>query len=431
MMGKDQSMPKKAKELTAMEVGRLKEPGLYPVGNPPGLYLQVVPSGARTWIYRAMMAGKRRDMGLGGFPGVTLAMAREAAREARQAISGGVDPIEARKAAKREAVEAVASRVTFQWCAEQYLAAHRAGWKNAKHADQWANTLKDYAYPVLGDMLVSDVTREHVVRVLNPIWTTKNETASRLRGRVEKVLDWAKVAGYRAGDNPAAWKGNLSASLPKPSKVQAATKEHQPAVQVAQVGAFVRDLRAAHGAAARALEFALLTAARSGEVLGMVWGEVDMTARVWTVPASRMKAGKEHRVPLSEQALQVLEGMGPRDAGAYVFKGRPRKGNTNTKLSNMAMNMIMRRMAYTDTEGRVCVPHGLRSTFRDWAGDCTAYPRDVVEAALAHAVGDETERAYRRGDALERRRALMQEWAQWCDKAGSAGAGVVVPLRAA
>ena len=175
----------------------------------------------------------------------------------------------------------------------------------------------------------------------------------------------------------------------------------------------------------------MLTAARSGEVLGMVWGEVDMTARVWTVPASRMKAGKEHRVPLSEQALQVLEGMGPRDAGAYVFKRRPRKGNTNTKLSNMAMNMIMRRMAYTDTEGRVCVPHGLRSTFRDWAGDCTAYPRDVVEAALAHAVGDETERAYRRGDALERRRALMQEWAQWCDKAGSAGAGVVVPLRAA
>lgn len=399
------------------------------MGNPPGLYLQVVPSGARTWIYRAMMAGKRRDMGLGGFPGVTLAMAREVAREARQAISDGADPIESRKAAKREAVEAAASRVTFQWCAEQYIAAHRAGWKNAKHADQWVNTLRDYAYPVLGDMLVSGIKLEHVVRVLDPIWLTKNETASRLRGRVEKVLDWAKVAGYRSGDNPAAWKGNLSVSMPRPSKVQA--KRHQPAVQVAQVGAFVQDLRAVHGTAARALEFALLTAARSGEVLGMVWGEVDMVARVWTVPASRMKAGKEHRVPLSEQALKVLEAMGPGEAGDYVFKGRPSKGNTNTKLSNMAMGMLMRRMAYKDSAGNVCVPHGLRSTFRDWGGDISGYPRDMLEFCLAHAISSDTEKAYRRGDALERRRALMQDWARWCDKVGDAGAGVVVSLRAA
>lgn len=426
-------MPRKAKELTALEVGRLKGPGLYPVGNPPGLYLQVVPSGARTWIYRAMMAGKRRDMGLGGFPGVTLAAAREAAREARQAISEGADPIEARKAAKREAVEAAASRVTFQWCAEQYIAAHRAGWKNAKHADQWANTLQTYAYPVLGDMLVSGIKLEHVMRVLDPIWLTKNETASRLRGRVEKVLDWAKVAGYRAGDNPAAWKGNLSASLPKPSKVQAPTKKHHPAVQVAQVGLFARDLRALDGTAAKALEFTLLTAARTEEVLSMVWGEVDLSERVWTAPAGRTKGSKTHRYPLSEQALRVLEAMMPGDAGAYVFKGRKRKGNTNTRLSDMAMVAVMRRMGYKDRDGRVCVPHGLRSSLRDWGGDFTTYPRELLETALSHTVGNETERAYRRSDALEKRRVLMQDWANYCDKVGSAGAGagVVVSLRAA
>ena len=424
-------MPRKAKELTALEVGRLKAPGMHPVGNPPGLYLQVTESGARTWVLRAVMAGKRRDMGLGGCPGVPLAAARESARQARAAISGGADPIEARKAAQRRAAEAAALRVTFQWCAQLYIAAHRAGWRNAKHGDQWENTLREYAFPVLGDLLVSDVTREHVLRVLNPIWASKNETASRLRGRIEKVLDWAKAAGYRTGDNPATWKGNLSATLAKPSKVQATTKEHHPAIPVAQVGVFARDLRAVPGAAARALEFAMLTAARTGEVLGMTWAEVDLQARVWTVPAGRMKAGKEHRVPLSERAAQVLTLVGPGDAGDFVFKGRPTSASTNVQLSNMSLNMLMRRMGHKDAAGRVCVPHGLRSTFRDWAGDCTAYPRDVVEAALSHAVGDETERAYRRSDALERRRALMAEWAQWCDKVGEAGAGVVVSLRAA
>lgn len=420
-------MPKKVKDLSAVEVGRLVEPGFHAVGGVPGLHLRVTESGARGWVLRAMVGTKRRDIGLGGFPEVTLAAARAAARAAKDTIKGGADPVEMRKDARAKLVQEAAKRVTFEWCATEYIKAHRAGWKNAKHADQWNNTLRDYAYPVIGGVFVSDVSRELVLRILQPIWQEKNETANRLRGRMESVLDWAKAAGYRTGDNPAEWKGNLSAALPKSSKVQKVTSH--PAVQAHEMGAFMQALRACVGVSPKALEFVALTATRSGEVRGMVWGEVDRKAGVWIIPAGRMKAAKEHRVPLSRQALELLDGQGWGDTGAVVFPGV--KGQA---LSDMSLTAVSRKLAFKDAAGRVCVPHGLRSTFRDWAGEFTNYPRELAEQALAHAIGDATEQAYRRGDALEKRRVMMQAWADFCDTVRSdaqVGGGRVVSLRAA
>jgi integrase len=340
---------------------------------------------------------------------------------------GGVNPVEQRKAARALLVAESTKRVTFEWCAAEYIKAHRAGWKNAKHADQWANTLRDYAHPVIGKLAVADVSRELVLRILQPIWLEKNETAGRLRGRIEVVLDWAKAAGYRAGDNPAAWKGNLEAALAKPSKIKKVASH--PAVQTHEMGAFMQALRGCAGVSAKALAFVALTAARSGEVRGMVWGEVDRKAGVWVVPAERMKADKEHRVPLSRQALALLDVQGWGDAGAVVFPGV--KGQA---LSDMSLTAVTRKLAFKDKAGRVCVPHGLRSTFRDWAGEFTNYPRELAEQALAHAIGDATEQAYRRGDALEKRRGMMQAWAEFCDTVrgdAQVGGGSVVSLRAA
>lgn len=420
-------MPKKVKELSALEVGRLTAQGFHAVGGIPGLHMRITESGARGWVLRAVVGAKRRDIGLGGFPEVTLSDARAAARKAKETIKGGADPVEQRKAARALLLSEAAKRVTFEWCAAEYIKAHRAGWKNAKHADQWANTLRDYAYPVIGKLAVSDVSRELVLRILQPIWQEKNETAARLRGRIELVLDWAKAAGYRAGDNPAAWKGNLEAALAKPGKVQKVASH--PAIQTHEMGAFMQALRACEGVSAKALAFVALTAARSGEVRGMVWGELDKKAGVWTVPAGRMKAAKEHRVPLSKQALALLDAQGWGDAKAVVFPGV--KGQA---LSDMSLTAVTRKLAFKDKAGRVCVPHGLRSTFRDWAGEFTNYPRELAEQALAHAVGDATEQAYRRGDALEKRRVMMQAWAEFCDTVRSDAqvlGGAVVALRAA
>lgn len=420
-------MPKKVKELSALEVGRLTAQGFHAVGGIPGLHMRITDTGARGWVLRVMVGTKRRDIGLGGFPEVTLSDARAAAREAKQTIKGGEDPVELRKAARALLLAEAANRVTFEWCAAEYIKAHRAGWKNAKHADQWANTLRDYAHPVIGKLAVADVSRELVLRILQPIWLEKNETATRLRGRIEVVLDWAKAAGYRTGDNPAAWKGNLSAALAKPSKVQKVTSH--PAVQAHEMGTFMQALRLCEGVSPKALEFVALTAARSGEVRGMVWGEVDRKAGVWVIPAVRMKAEREHRVPLSQQALALLDAQGWGDAGAVVFPGG--KGQA---LSDMSLTAVTRKLAFKDKAGRVCVPHGLRSTFRDWAGEFTNYPRELAEQALAHAIGDATEQAYRRGDALDKRRVMMQAWAEFCDTVRSdaqVGGGSVVSLRAA
>lgn len=411
-------MPKVAKELGALAVSRLKTPGLHPVGGVAGLRLQVTPTGARSWVMRTVVGSKRRELGLGAYPEVPLADARRLALLAKEQITGGIDPVAERKAARSALIAEQAKAMTFEDCAGKFIEAQEAGWRNAKHGQQWRNTLKTYAYPVIGSMLVSDVTLANVLKVLEPIWTTKTETASRLRGRIESVLDWAKGRGYRTGDNPAAWKGNLDAQLAKAGKV--ARVDHHTALPVAEVGAFMQRLRAAEGQGARALEFAILTAARSGEVRGATWAEIDLDAGIWTVPGERMKAGKEHRVPLSAAALQLLKAQ-PTIAGIdYVFsaaRGGP--------LSDMTLSAVLRRMEVE------AVPHGFRSTFRDWVSERTSYPGDMAELALAHVIGNKVEAAYRRGDQFDKRRRLMEEWAAFCAKVETASEGNVVPMRQA
>ncbi len=415
-------MAKVAKALSALEVGRLVAPGYHAVGTVPGLNLQVTPGGAKSWVLRIKVGSKRREIGLGPYPAVKLAQAHELARNTRDQVGQGVDPIEHKKSLLSELVARQAQEMTFEAAARGYIKAHRDGWKNEKHGQQWENTLATYAHPIIGKMNVKDVALSHVIKVLEPIWSTKNETASRLRSRMELVLDWAKVRGHRSGENPAAWRGNLDKLLPKPSKVNAG--ENHPAVSVGEVGAFVRDLRQHQGMGALALEFALLTAGRSGEVRGATWAEIDMKAGVWLVPKERMKAGKEHRVPLSGAAVKLLEGL-PRMAGTELVFPAIRGG----ELSDATMSQLMRRMGYKDAAGRVCVPHGLRSTFRDWAGERSSYPRDVVEAALAHVRGDKTEAAYFRSDLFDKRRRMMAEWATFVERV-EVPADNVVAMRA-
>lgn len=394
-------MPKKAKELSAIEVSRLTVEGRYPVGGVAGLCLKVSPAGAPSWVLRVVVAGKRRDAGLGGYPSVTLAQAREKARQARADIERGIDPIAARAAAKSALTAARGQETTFANAAELFIQAKSAEWKNAKHVAQWTATLETYAYPVVGKMQVRDVTLAHVVKILEPIWSTKTETAKRLRGRLEQVLDWATVRGFRHGDNPARWKGHLDKILAKPGKV--AKTAHHPALPYAAMGRFMADLRQKEGISAHMLEFTILTAARSGEARGATWAEIDLDAALWIIPGERMKAGKEHRVPLSERVLEILRDL-PRVTGTDLVFPAPRNG----QLSDMAMTAIMRRM------GVKAVPHGFRSTFRDWCAECTNYPRDVAEMALAHAIGNKVEAAYRRGDLFEKRKQLMADWARFC-----------------
>jgi len=396
-------MPRTAKKLGALEVSRLTKPGTHAVGEVPGLILQVLPSGARTWVLRRLVGKHRRELGLGGYPAVTLAAARERARALRAEIAAGVDPIEQRRAARSALLATQAAAVTFKDCAERYIKAHEAGWRNAKHAQQWTNTLTQHAYPVMGALLVRDVELSHVMRVLEPIWGTTNETAVRLRGRVELVLDWATVRGFREGTNPARWRGHLDKLLPKPSKVN--NREHFAALPLADMGAFMLKLRAAEGMGARALEFAILTAARSGEVRGARMVEIDREAKVWIVPGARMKAGKDHRVPLTDAALQVLDAVAtmPRVGDPDLIFQAPRGG----LLSDMTLTAVLRRLEVP------AVPHGFRSTFRDWVAECTAYPNEAAELALAHTVGDKVEAAYRRGDMFDKRRRMMADWAAY------------------
>ncbi len=401
-------MPKIAKELTPLAVSKLRRTGLHAVGGINGLGLKVMPAGSRAWVLRTVVAGKRREYGLGGYPTVTLASARERARAMLDQLFAGIDPAVTKKQAKSALAAQRAKAVNFKTLAEQYIAQHEAGWKNAKHAAQWSSTLETYAFPAIGKMLAADIDTPSVLRVLQPIWTDKSETASRLRGRIEAVLDFANAKGLREGPNPARWKGNLALTLPAKRKVS--TVKHHPAVPVKDMLSFFRALRSREGMAARALEFLTLTAARSGEVRGAQWSEIDLAKKVWAVPAERMKAKREHRVPLSTQAIKLLNLLSSRKEGGLLFPGSKQK----TKLSDMALTAVMRRMEID------AVPHGLRSSFRDWVGEETAFPREVAEMALAHTVGNAVEAAYRRGDLFEKRRLMMQDWAAYLTKERSA-----------
>jgi integrase len=404
--------------LTALMVSKAKRPGMYADGG--GLYLQVTDGGA-SWIYRYMLRGRAREMGLGALALFGLSEARAKALDARRLCHAGVDPIEARHAERQQARLDAAKAVTFGQCAESYIKSHRAGWRSTKHAAQWEATLVKYAKPVIGALPVQAVDTALVLKVLEPIWTTKPETAGRVRGRIEVVLDWAKVRGCRTGDNPARWRGHLDKLLPARGKVRKV--EHHAALPYGELPGFLAALREQEGISARALEFTILTAARTGETIFARWSELDLLDKTWTIPAARMKAGREHRVPLSARALAILQEMQAHrhaDDG-FVFPG----GKPGKPLSNMAFLRLLRRMKRDNLTA-----HGFRSSFKDWASDRTSFQNEIVEAALAHVVGSKVEQAYRRGDMFEKRRRLMQVWAEFCGQpAGDRAA--VVPLRSA
>ena len=359
-------------------------------GDGRGLFLYVKPSGARSWVLRYQVQGRRRDLGLGSFPDVTLAMARDRASEARRLIAEGGDPIARKQQAKPK---------TFKDAALELIESKRPGWKNAKHAAQWTSTLEAYAFPKIGQVQVAKIETADVIAALTPIWSAKPETANRVRQRIEAVLDYASALGIRAGDNPARWRGHLDHLLPKPKKVRAV--KHHPALPHSEISDFMSQLESRDGVAARALGFTILTAARSGETRGATWAEIDLEAKVWTIPAGRMKAGKEHRVPLSLAALALLGDK--RDDDKLIFESEAKRGKP---ISDMSMTAVLRRMERDDI-----TVHGFRSTFRDWAGETTSFPREVIEAALAHGIRNKAEAAYARSDLFEKRRKLMEAWA--------------------
>lgn len=387
-------------------------------GDGAGLWLHVNPAGARSWIFRFMLNGRAREMGLGPVHTVGLADARKRAQECRQQVLEGIDPIAARQARRAGARVEAAKAMNFAECAERYIAAHRAGWKNDKHAAQWPATLATYVYPVFGNLPVEAIDTALVMKAVEPIWAEKPETASRVRGRIESVLDWATARGYRQGENPARWRGHLDKLLPKKTRVRQV--EHHAALPYSGSADFMAELGQQEGVAARALEFAILTAARTGEVIGARWEEINLTDRLWTIPAGRMKAGREHRVPLSEATLAVLEKMAAIRSGEFVFPG----GRSGRPISNMAVLMLLRRMGRGELTA-----HGFRSSFRDWAAERTGFPAEVAEMALAHTVSDKVEAAYRRGDLFAKRRQIMDAWAKFC--ATPPAAGAVVPFRTA
>ena len=363
-------------------------------GDGHGLFLYVKPSGSKSWVLRYQVMGKRHDLGLGPFPEVSLAMARQRALEARRLIIEGEDPIAKRRQAKPK---------TFKDAALELIESKRPGWKNAKHAAQWTSTLEAYVFPKIGAVQVAKIETSDVISTLTPIWAAKPETANRVRQRVEAVIDYASALGIRSGDNPARWRGHLDHLLPRPQKVRAV--KHHPALPHAQIADFMTDLAQREGVAARALAFTILTAARSGETRGMTWGEVDLETKVWTIPAERMKAAKEHRVPLTDAALALIEQRAegaPDDILIFGSEAKPGK-----PISDMSMTAVLRRMERTEI-----TVHGFRSTFRDWAGETTGFPREVIEAALAHGIKDKAEAAYARSDLFDKRRALMEAWAK-------------------
>jgi len=386
-------------KLTARGVETKKIPGYYSDGG--NLYLRVSRNLTKTWAFYYKKEGKRTEMGLGSISDMTLEQARDKAESLRKQLKSGIAPLIERQRQANEEKTQRAKLMTFQQCADAYINAHRAGWKNPKHIQQWQNTLSQYAFPVFGDLDVKSIDTALITKCLEPIWLTKNETAGRVRGRIESILDWATVHEYREGVNPARWRGHLDKLLAKQSKVQ--KTEHHNALSYLEINAFIDNLHKQNGIAAKCLEFTILTAARTGETIGATWDEIDLDAKTWTIPAVRMKAEREHRVPLSSDALAILTNMSAIRLNNYVFP------STKKGLSNMAMLAVLKRMDRADI-----TVHGFRSTFRDWAAESTAYPGEVVEMALAHAIKNLTEAAYRRGDLLEKRSRLMEEWSRYC-----------------
>ncbi|MFL9887735.1 tyrosine-type recombinase/integrase [Paraburkholderia agricolaris] len=391
--------------LTSLQVTRTKRPGVYSDGG--GLYLQITRTLCKSWLFRYMRQGKKRGMGLGPIHTISLAEARLLALDCRRQLLGGVDPLDDKRAKERAAKRERTQSLPFRDCASKYIESHRESWKNEKHAAQWESTLSTYAHPIIGDMMVSEVDTHEIMKVLEPIWKGKTETASRVRGRIESILAWASVNKYRSGENPARWKGHLDQLLAKRSRLQKV--QHHAALPYVEISAFMRQVQAQEGMAAFALQLAILTASRTNEVIGARQSEIDLESAVWTIPAERMKAGREHRVPLSNAAIDLLKPL-LEAAGEYVFPAI--KGNKH--LSNMAMLQLLKRMGRSDL-----TVHGFRSTFKDWARETTDYPREVSEAALAHIIGDQTEAAYARGDLFQKRTRLMQDWADFVLASGS------------
>lgn len=392
-------------KLTSKAVQKLAKEGKKGMtGDGQGLYLQITAGGSVSWIYRFKLQGKQRYMGLGSFPETSLAEARERATDNRKLVKSGIDPIEV----GLEQDHADEATPSFTSCAARYIMSHRRSWRNAKHARQWVSTLKAYARPVIGSKPVDEVATQDVLKILSPIWTSKTETAKRVQGRIENVLDYAAAHNYRDPVNPARWRGHLDKLLAKPSRVKKVA--HHPAMPYEEVAAFMAELQGYTSISSKGLQFLILTATRTSEVLRSEWSEVDLDNETWTIPPDRMKARREHRVPLPRQAVTLLSELPRVKGNPYVFPG----ARYGRPLSNMAMLQLMRGMGYgLDGDRGDYVPHGFRSSFRDWAGEVTSYPRDVAEMALAHTIENKVEAAYRRGDLFEKRRAMMQEWADY------------------
>jgi integrase len=403
-------------KLSPLKIGRITKAGMYADGG--GLYLQVAGADARSWVYRYTLNGRQRYLGLGPASAIPLARARELAAAARQSRAEGLDPIdkkhEQRAASRRDDARAV----TFKDCGERYIATHEPAWRNPKHRQQWRNTLDTYAYPVFGSVSVADVDVGMVMKVIEPLWAAKRETAGRLRGRIEAVLDWAKARGFRDGENPARWRGHLSNLLPARSKAQAV--KHHAALPYEQLPAFMADLRSRTSISAKALEITILCALRTSEVIGGTWNEIDLVAGVWTLPGGRMKAGQAHRVPLAPRVLEILCELSSRREGEWVFPGN----RAGKPLSNMALLKMLAVMGHDEI-----TTHGFRATFKTWASERSSFANEIVESALAHAVGSKVEQAYQRSDRIEKRRRLMFAWADYAGKPPATS--TVVPLRPA
>lgn len=430
-------MPKKAKELSALAVSRLSKPGRWAVGGVDGLCLQVTENAkkeiAKSWLLRLSVGGARREMGLGSFSpsGKNLAWARAEALKKRAELDEGKDPIAERKANKSQAAAQLAGQKTFKWCMGAYITSHESGWKaGGGQSEQWTNSLTTYALPFIGKLLIRDVTTADVLRILEQpadptqpsgpnLWNGKNPTANHVRNRIQLVWEWARARGYCSGDNPAKWRGHLDATLPEPAKVN--KTEHHAAVALGQMPSFVARLRELSGTATRALEFTVLTAARSGETRGATWGEIDLQAKTWNVPASRMKAGRAHTVPLSDAAIELLQALPQGKPGELVFPGT----KPGRPLVDTSMLAVLKRMKVAATV------HGFRSAFKDWASEHTEFPNEVSEMALAHTIESKVERAYRRGDLLAKRTAMMTAWAKYLEGKQRHGDNVIPMPRTA
>jgi integrase len=405
-------------KLTVKAVEKQTKPGLY--GDGGGLYLQITKQGVKSWLYRFMIDGKAYGMGLGATHTITLAEARQKATDARKLVINGGNPLEAKRLAALQAKAAKVRLMTFAECANAYIEAHKVSWRNAKHQDQWVNTIESYVNPIIGTLPVSEVDTALVMKVLTQsdadglqFWQSKNETANRVRGRIEAILGWATTSGFRSGDNPARWKGHLINLLATISRVERI--KHRPSLPWERIGAFFCALKQTEGIAARAVEFTILTASRSGEVRGAKWSEIDLKKKVWTIPASRMKAKQEHEVPLSSSAIDLIQKQERIPGSDVIFPNT--KGDV---LSDMALTAVIRRMDKKDPDqwktdsGDIITVHGFRSTFRMWAAEATNYPREVAEHALAHKLPDAVERSYQRGSQFSKRSAMMEDWASYC-----------------